>query len=73
MSLYNPDDLNVVDTEDGGVDIVFHLTQGSLERIDFVKIVQLYAGMIQEGINATRSYASQVLSKKKEEDANESA
>lgn len=71
MSLYNPDDLNVVDTEDGGVDIVFHLTQGSLERIDFVKIVQLYAGMIQEGINATRSYASQVLAKK--EDANESA
>ena len=72
MSLYNPDDLNIVDTEDGGVDIVFHLTQGSLERIDFVKIVQLYAGMIQEGINATRSYAAQVLSKKKE-DANESA
>lgn len=72
MSLYNPDDLQVVDTEDGGVDIVFHLTQGSLERIDFVKIVQLYAGMIQEGINATRSYAAQVLSKKKE-DANESA
>lgn len=72
MSLYNPDDLKVVDTEDGGVDIVFHLTQGSLERIDFVKIVQLYAGMIQEGINATRSYAAQVLSKKKE-DANESA
>lgn len=72
MSLYNPDDLKVVDTEDGGVDIVFHLTQGSLERIDFVKIVQLYAGMIQEGINATRSYASQVLSKK-EEDTNESA
>lgn len=72
MSLYNPDDLKVVDTEDGGVDIVFHLTQGSLERIDFVKIVQLYAGMIQEGINATRSYAAQVLSKNKE-DANESA
>lgn len=72
MSLYNPDDLKVVDTEDGGVDIVFHLTQGNLERIDFVKIVQLYSGMIQEGINATRSYASQVLSKKKE-DANESA
>lgn len=72
MSLYNPDDLKVVDTEDGGVDIVFHLTQGSLERIDFVKIVQLYAGMIQEGINATRSYAAQVLSKKKE-DADESA
>ena len=72
MSLYNPDDLKVVDTEDGGVDIVFHLTQGNLERIDFVKIVQLYAGMIQEGINATRSYASQVLSEKKEE-ANESA
>lgn len=72
MSLYNPDDLNVVDTEDGGVDIVFHLTQGSLERIDFVKIVQLYAGMIQEGINATRSYAAQVLSEKKE-DTNESA
>ena len=71
MSLYNPDDLKVVDTEDGGVDIVFHLTQGSLERIDFVKIVQLYAGMIQEGINATRSYASQVLTKK--EDDNESA
>lgn len=71
MSLYNPDDLKVVDTEDGGVDIVFHLTQGSLERIDFVKIVQLYAGMIREGINATRSYASQVLAKK--EDANESA
>lgn len=71
MSLYNPDDLKVIDTEDGGVDIVFHLTQGSLERIDFVKIVQLYAGMIQEGINATRSYASQVLAKK--EDANESA
>lgn len=71
MSLYNPDDLKVVDTEDGGVDIVFHLTQGSLERIDFVKIVQLYAGMIQEGINATRSYASQVLAKK--EDADESA
>lgn len=71
MNLYNPDDLKVVDTEDGGVDIVFHLTQGSLERIDFVKIVQLYAGMIQEGINATRSYASQVLAKK--EDANESA
>ena len=72
MSLYNPDDLKVVDTEDGGVDIVFHLTQGSLERVDFVKIVQLYAGMIQEGINATRSYAAQVLSKKKE-DTNESA
>lgn len=72
MSLYNPEDLKVVDTEDGGVDIVFHLTQGSLERIDFVKIVQLYAGMIQEGINATRSYASRVLSEKKE-DANESA
>ena len=72
MSLYNPDDLKVVDTEDGGVDIVFHLTQGSLERIDFVKIVQLYAGMIQEGINATRSYSAQVLSDKKEE-ANESA
>ena len=72
MSLYNPDDLKVVDAEDGGVDIVFHLTQGSLERIDFVKIVQLYAGMIQEGINATRSYASQVLSKKNE-DADESA
>lgn len=72
MSLYNPDDLKVVDTEDGGVDIVFHLTQGSLERIDFVKIVQLYAGMIREGINATRSYASQVLSKK-EEEADESA
>lgn len=72
MSLYNPDDLKVVDTEDCGVDIVFHLTQGSLERIDFVKIVQLYAGMIQEGINATRSYAAQVLSEKKE-DANESA
>lgn len=71
MSLYNPDDLKVVDTEDGGVDIVFHLTQGSLERIDFVKIVQLYAGMIQEGINATRSYATQVLTAKK--DANESA
>jgi hypothetical protein len=71
VSLYNPDDLKVVDTEDGGVDIVFHLTQGSLERIDFVKIVQLYAGMIQEGINATRSYASQVLAKKK--DADESA
>lgn len=71
MSLYNPEDLKVVDTEDGGVDIVFHLTQGSLERIDFVKIVQLYAGMIQEGINATRSYASQVLAKK--EDADESA
>jgi len=71
VSLYNPDDLKVVDTEDGGVDIVFHLTQGSLERIDFVKIVQLYAGMIQEGINATRSYASQVLDKK--EDTNESA
>lgn len=71
MSLYNPDDLKVVDTEDGGVDIVFHLTQGSLERIDFVKIVQLYAGMIQEGINATRSYASQVLAKK--EDTDESA
>lgn len=71
MSLYNPDDLRVVDTEDGGVDIVFHLTQGKLDRIDFVKIVQLYAGMIQEGINATRSYASQVLAKK--EDANESA
>lgn len=71
MSLYNPDDLKVVDTEDGGVDIVFHLTQGSLERIDFVKIVQLYAGMIQEGINATRSYASQVIAKKK--DADESA
>lgn len=71
MSLYNPDDLKVIDTEDGGVDIVFHLTQGSLERIDFVKIVQLYAGMIQEGINATRSYAAQVLSKK--EEANESA
>jgi hypothetical protein len=71
VSLYNPDDLKVVDTEDGGVDIVFHLTQGSLERIDFVKIVQLYAGMIQEGINATRSYASQVLAKKK--DTNESA
>ena len=71
MSLYNPDDLKVIDTEDGGVDIVFHLTQGSLERIDFVKIVQLYAGMIQEGINATRSYASQVLSKK--EDTDESA
>lgn len=71
MSLYNPDDLKVVDTEDGGVDIVFHLTQGSLKRIDFVKIVQLYAGMIQEGINATRSYASQVLAKKK--DADESA
>lgn len=72
MSLYNPDDLEVVDTEDGGVDIVFHLTQGSLERINFVKIVQLYAGMIQEGINATRSYAAQVLSEKKE-DTNESA
>lgn len=72
MSLYNPDDLKVVDTEDGGVDIVFHLTQGSLERIDFVKIVQLYAGMIQEGINATRSYASQVLTAKKE-DTDESA
>lgn len=72
MSLYNPDDLKVVDTEDGGVDIVFHLTQGNLERIDFVKIVQLYAGMIHEGINAARSYASQVLSKKKE-DADESA
>jgi len=72
VSLYNPDDLKVVDTEDGGVDIVFHLTQGSLERIDFVKIVQLYAGMIQEGINATRSYSAQVLSDKKEE-ANESA
>ena len=71
MSLYNPEDLKVVDTEDGGVDIVFPLTQGSLERIDFVKIVQLYAGMIQEGINATRSYASQVLAKK--EDADESA
>ena len=71
MSLYNPDDLKIVDTEDGGVDIVFHLTQGSLERIDFVKIVQLYAGMIQEGINATRSYASQVLTAKK--DTNESA
>lgn len=71
MSLYNPDDLKIVDTEDGGVDIVFHLTQGSLERIDFVKIVQLYAGMIQEGINTTRSYASQVLAKKK--DADESA
>lgn len=71
MSLYNPDDLKVVDTEDGGVDIVFHLTQGSLERIDFVKIVQLYAGMIQEGINATRSYATQVLTAKK--DTNESA
>lgn len=68
MSLYNPDDLKVVDTEDGGVDIVFHLTQGSLERIDFVKIVQLYAGMIQEGINATRSYATQVLAKKKDTD-----
>ena len=68
MSLYNPDDLKVVDTEDGGVDIVFHLTQGSLERIDFVKIVQLYAGMIQEGINATRSYASQVLTKKGDTD-----
>lgn len=72
MSLYNPDDLKIVDTEDGGVDIVFHLTQGSLERIDFVKIVQLYAGMIQEGINATRSYAAQVLSEKKE-DTDESA
>lgn len=72
MSLYNPDDLKIVDTEDGGVDIVFHLAQGSLERIDFVKIVQLYAGMIQEGINATRSYASQVLTKRKE-DTNESA
>lgn len=72
MSPYNPDDLKVVDTEDGGVDIVFHLTQGNLERIDFVKIVQLYAGMIQEGINATRSYATQVLAEKKE-DANESA
>lgn len=71
MSLYNHEDLKVVDTEDGGVDIVFHLTQGSLERIDFVKIVQLYAGMIQEGINATRSYASQVLAKK--EDTDESA
>ena len=68
MSLYNPDDLKVVDTEDGGVDIVFHLTQGSLERIDFVKIVQLYAGMIQEGINATRSYATQVLTAKKDTD-----
>jgi hypothetical protein len=71
VSLYNPDDLRVVDTEDGGVDIVFHLTQGKLDRIDFVKLVQLYAGMIQEGINATRSYASQVLAGKK--DADESA
>lgn len=68
MSLYNPDDLRVVDTKDGGVDIVFHLTQGKLDRIDFVKLVQLYAGMIQEGINATRSYASQVLSEKKDTD-----
>lgn len=68
MSLYNPDDLSVVDTEDGGVDIIFHLGQGNLERIDFVKIVQLYAGMIQEGINATRSYAAQVLSGKKADD-----
>ena len=68
MSLYNPDDLKIVDTEDGGVDIVFHLTRGSLERIDFVKIVQLYAGMIQEGINATRSYATQVLTEKKDTD-----
>lgn len=68
MSLYNPDDLRVVDTEDGGVDIVFHLTQGKLDRIDFVKLVRLYAGMIQEGINATKSYASQVLAEKKDTD-----
>lgn len=56
-------DLDIRDTEGGGVDIVFHIEQGEAERLAFVKIVAFYAGMMQTGIDAARSYAAQELNK----------
>lgn len=54
-------DIVVRDTPDGGVDLVFHVDQGDLERSQFVRIVAFYAGMLQTGIDASRSYAEQAL------------
>ena len=54
-------DIIVRDTEDNGVDLVFHVEQGDLERSQFVRIVAFYAGMLQTGIDASRSYAEQAL------------
>lgn len=57
---YTPD-IRVRDTEDGGVDLVFHVEQGDLDRSQFIRIVAFYAGMLQTGIDASRSYAEQAL------------
>lgn len=54
-------DIIVRDTPDGGVDLVFHVDQGDLERSQFVRIVAFYTGMLQTGIDASRSYAEQAL------------
>ena len=54
-------DIIVRDTPDRGVDLVFHVEQGDLERSQFVRIVAFYAGMLQTGIDASRSYAEQAL------------
>lgn len=69
MSQINPArDLDIRDTKNGGVDIVFHLEQGDIPRLEFVQIVAFYAGMIQTGIDAARSYAEQELSNKENAD-----
>nr|DAS08762.1 MAG TPA: hypothetical protein [Caudoviricetes sp.] len=54
-------DIIVRDTPNGGVDLVFHIDQGDLERSQFVRIVAFYAGMLQTGVDASRSYAEQAL------------
>ena len=54
-------DIIVRDTPDGGVDLVFHVDQGDLDRSQFIRIVAFYAGMLQTGIDASRSYAEQAL------------
>lgn len=54
-------DIIVRDTPDGGADLVFHVDQGDLDRSQFIRIVVFYAGMLQTGIDASRSYAEQAL------------
>lgn len=54
-------DIIVRDTPDGGVDLVFHVDQGDLDRSQFIRIAAFYAGMLQTGIDASRSYAEQAL------------
>lgn len=54
-------DIIVRDIPDGSVDLVFHVDQGDLDRSQFIRIIAFYAGMLQTGIDASRSYAEQAL------------